>query len=124
MATFNPYTRATKETINVDFNDRHSPQKVILCNRENQFYGTFTGKVNTHDVNINGGLLSGVVLSDCTICDKNGIVDISKIADSLANICAIVDMDIPEISALARQNESSIVELSDAVGQLSVSGNS
>lgn len=46
MATFNPYSRAIKESINVDFRDRHSPQKVILCNRENKFYGEFIGTMN------------------------------------------------------------------------------
>ena len=43
--SYNPYTRAVKESINVDFEKRYSNQKVILCNRENEFYGTFIGLI-------------------------------------------------------------------------------
>jgi hypothetical protein len=108
MATFNPYNRAVKESINVDSKDRHSPQKVILCNRENKFFGEFIGKVRTQNVEISGGILTDVTLSNAVICDDNGVIDLSAISNKLTEIDAVLDVDVPAISALAETNASSI----------------
>lgn len=112
MATFNPYKNAVKESINVDSIDRHSPQKVILCNRGNKFYGEFIGKIDTHDVQISGGVLTNVTLSNAVICDDNGVIDLSSIGKKLIEIGAVIDVDIPAISSLAENNASAIQELS------------
>lgn len=115
MATFNPYNRAVKESINVDSKDRHSPQKVILCNRENKFFGEFIGKVRTSDVEISGGVLTDVTLSNAVICDKNGVLDLSGISQKLTEIDAVLDVDVPAISSMAETNASSIQELCSAI---------
>lgn len=98
MATFNPYNKAIKESINVDFKDRHSPQKVILCNRENQFYGEFIGTIKGNGIDLNGGKISNVELSNVSIYDDEGnVVHLSSLAKDLTNIKA----DIHYISSEA-----------------------
>jgi len=73
MSSFNPYTKAVKEAINVDFTTRQSPQKVILCNRQNKFYGEFIGKITaTEGMVISSGVFTDVDLSNVTIYDSEG----------------------------------------------------
>ena len=72
MANFNSYDKAIKESINVDFRDRHSAQKVILCNRENRFYGEFIGTMTAENVSISGGALTNVTLSNVVILYDDG----------------------------------------------------
>ena len=100
MANLNPYDKAVKESINVDFKTRMSPQKVILCNRENQFYGKFVGKAQFEDVDIKGGTLQDVALSNVAIYDTDGNrVDLSVISEQIAELAQIVDEEIPQITA-------------------------
>ena len=58
MPTFYPsnsWKPSIKETIIVDKDSRHSSQKIILCDPNNQFYGKFTGSAELSDVIIKNG---------------------------------------------------------------------
>lgn len=89
MATFNPFNKSIKESINVDFKDRHSPQKVILCNRENQFYGEFVGAVKATELDVDGGTFSNVQLSNVSLIDKDGKEwDLSQINQDITDLKA------------------------------------
>lgn len=109
MATFNPYNKAVKESINVDYKDRHSAQKVILCNRENKFFGEFVGIAKFNDIDVTGGQLANVNLSNVSIYAADGrVLHLSSLAEDLEKVV----VDFPEISALARKNENDINTIS------------
>ena len=109
MATFNPYNKAVKESINVDYKDRHSAQKVILCNRENKFFGEFIGIAKFNDIDVTGGQLANVNLSNVSIYANDGsVIHLSSLAEDLK----VVEVDFPIISALARKNEEDIKTIS------------
>lgn len=58
MATYTPpYPPKVKESINVDFKNRWTAQKVKFINRENEFYGTFYGTLNLSATNISGFII-------------------------------------------------------------------
>ena len=121
MATFNPYSRAIKESINVDFRDRHSPQKVILCNRENKFYGEFIGTMNCCSVDFTGGRITDVELSNVSIYDASGkLWSLSSLSQRLADIYASMGVlstgTIPTLSIQISANTERILELSTALG--------
>lgn len=116
MATFNPYNRAVKESINVDTKDRHSPQKVILCNRENKFFGEFIGKMRTSNLE-----LSGVVNSENAII-RDGIISggiivdskLSNIAiDGLSNLLSTLGGELSDLGDHLSSIDSQISGLSD-----------
>lgn len=123
MATFNPYNKAVKESINVDYKDRHSAQKVILCNRENKFFGEFIGIAKFNNIDVTGGQLANVNLSNVSIYAADGsVLHLSSIAEDLEKVV----VDFPEISALARKNEENIKTISaynknvdDLIGEIS-----
>ena len=117
MATFNPYNKAIKESINVDFKDRVSPQKVILCNRENKFYGEFIGHLNSDSIDIKGGKLTNVTLSNVIICDAEGheynLSSLQKVlGDIEAEFSEFSDGVVPYISAEISGNAEDIFKLS------------
>lgn len=93
MANFNIFNRAIKESINVDFRDRHSPQKVILCNRENEFYGRFFGEINGTLGVLSGGKvgLTNVDLSGVRLFDSEGKpIDLSSVTQAVEDFRAQV----------------------------------
>jgi uncharacterized protein YjbI with pentapeptide repeats len=115
MATFNPYNSSIKESINVDFKDRHSPQKVILCNRENQFYGTFYGRLNACSVDINGGIIKNATLSNVNL----GGIDLSGLQEQITEFQTDFDLwreeIIPGMSSDLDQAISDIHVLSNRI---------
>lgn len=72
MATFTPCNNKRTESIVVDFKDRHTAQKVILCNRENLFYGRFIGVLTANEIDVRSGILSNVTLYNAVIRDSSG----------------------------------------------------
>ena len=97
MSSFNPYTKATKEAVNVDFTTRQSPQKVILCNRQNKFYGEFIGKVTaTEGMVISSGVFTGVDLSNVTIYDSEGReIDLRDLSKTMRDVSAYLQVELP-----------------------------
>lgn len=123
MDTFNPYNRAIKETINVDFRDRHSAQKVILCNRENRFYGEFIGTMSAENVNINKGMLTNVSLSNVVILYGDGEqLYLSSITDKISEFEATLDnfkeVVLPSILSIANSVSSQLSSVELSIYQL------
>jgi len=112
MSTFNPYNRAIKESINVDFRDRHSMQKVILCNRENQFYGEFIGIIKANGATITNGILSNVSLYNTVLYDKEGNpIDLTQMAEDMYAISDAIFETIPYLSGKIDELSSNIIQL-------------
>ena len=122
MSTFNPYNRAIKESINVDFRDRHSMQKVILCNRENQFYGEFIGTIKANGATITDGVLSGVSLYDSVLYDKEGhAIELTKLAEDIYAISDAIFETLPKLSADISDLSTSLSTLSAECGEFKIS---
>ena len=76
MATYTPpYPPKVKESINVDFKDRWTAQKVKFINRENEFYGNFYGVLNLSTTNV-----SGFIIDDSEF--NNGRINSSTLSGS------------------------------------------
>ena len=91
MATFAPNT-TVKETINVDYTTRITPQKVAFINRENEYYGSFHGVAEISgstlkDPNIVGGTFTGTKFVD----DEGKEVDLTRYAQSIVDLEEAVD---------------------------------
>jgi len=78
MSTYTDLHNTAKETLNVDYHTRVTPQKVHFVNPENSYHGKFIGeghlKGNNH---IMGGLIDHVYLSSAVLENvkfKNGLV--------------------------------------------------
>ena len=97
MATFHDLKHIVKDTIAVDAKQRYTPQEVKFINRNNEFYGTFHGKVDATKL-----LVSNAELSGCTFFDENGIsVDVSKLGKSQEEIKELIkslDVELHELS--------------------------
>ena len=123
MATYTPpYPPKVKESINVDFKDRWTAQKVKFINRENEFYGTFYGVLNLSTTNVSGfiiddsefnnGRINSSTLSGSYVLTENGekisFDDIISSQNKLSN-------DINELDKKININDSRIDELSGHV---------
>ena len=67
MSTYTDLHNRVQESINVDYKSRITPQNVKLLNAENEYWGTFKGKVQAEDIELTGGTLSGVIITDATL---------------------------------------------------------
>jgi hypothetical protein len=86
MATFSPDT-TVKETVNVNYHDRITGQKVVMINRENEFYGTFKGVSELSgstfvDPTIEGGTLHGTKIVD----DDGKALNLSEYAQAIYDL--------------------------------------
>ena len=72
MSTYTDLHNKIKETINVDYHTRITPQNVKLLNPKNEYLGFFNGKAA-----VNSGLIENVTLKDSILDNvkfKNGLV--------------------------------------------------
>lgn len=93
MSVFTPDSNIVKETINVNYSDRRTAQKVIFINRENEYYGTTKGKLDT-----NGGIVKNATLSACNVIDRSGNrVDLGEIVTKLDDVSVAVDQRISSV---------------------------
>jgi hypothetical protein len=101
METFNNFRRVMEDTLRVDMEKRWTPQIVKFINNKNEFYGFFNGKID-----VNGGVLNDVSLSNVTIYKPNGeTLNIDKIIEmsdkfddydmQFVTISNIITADIP-----------------------------
>lgn len=91
MATFSPDT-TVKETVNVNYHDRITGQKVVMINRENEFYGTFKGVSELSgstfvDPTIEGGTLHGTKIVD----DDGKVLNLSEYAQAIYDLEQVDD---------------------------------
>lgn len=77
MSTYTDLHNRAKETLNVDYHTRVTPQKVHFVNPENTYHGTFAGEIKTNgNNNIVGGTIASVILSNSILDNvsfKNGL---------------------------------------------------
>ena len=90
MSTYTDLHNRIKENLTMlrkpgSKDDGMSPQKVILVNPENQFYGTFNGKMN-----VTSGILSGLKIIDSEL-EWVKLDDASVDGMSLGELKATVD---------------------------------
>jgi len=64
MSTYTDLRNRVKENIVVDYNNRITPQHVRFLNEQNEYWGTLKGNVSAEGINIVGGTLSGITLTD------------------------------------------------------------
>lgn len=129
MSTYTDLHNRIKENLTIlrkpgSKDDGMSPQKVILVNPENQFYGTFNGKMN-----ITGGILSGLKIIDSEL-EGVKLDDASVDGVSLRELKTTVDVNIQDIEQLQKDKEAISaahnalsVGLSGVVDNLSVAVN-
>lgn len=129
MSTYTDLHNRIKENLTIlrkpgSKDDGMSPQKVILVNPENQFYGTFNGKMN-----ITGGILSGLKIIDSEL-EGVKLDDASVDGMSLRELKTTVDVNTQDIEQLQKDaktisaaHDALSVGLSGAVDNLSVAVN-
>lgn len=129
MSTYTDLHNRIKENLTIlrkpgSKDDGMSPQKVILVNPENQFYGTFNGKMN-----ITGGILSGLKIIDSEL-EGVKLDDASVDGVSLRELKTTVDVNTQDIEQLQKDaktisaaHDALSVGLSGAVDNLSVAVN-
>lgn len=129
MSTYTDLHNRIKENLTIlrkpgSKDDGMSPQKVILVNPENQFYGTFNGKMNT-----TGGILSGLKIIDSEL-EGVKLDDASVDGVSLRELKTTADVNTQDIEQLQKDKEAISaahnalsVGLSGVVDNLSVAVN-
>lgn len=128
MSTYTDLHNRIKENLTIlrkpgSKDDGMSPQKVILVNPENQFYGTFNGSMNItggvlSNLSIVGGEIKGTTIKDAQFLDGDTLIPIGQLANTVSNHETRVtklEEDAEDISA-AHDKLSS--ELSDAIDTL------
>ncbi len=126
MSTYTDLHNRIKENLTIlrkpgSKDDGMSPQKVILVNPENQFYGTFNGEMN-----ITGGILSGLKIIDSEL-EGVKLDDASVDGVSLRELKTTVDVNTQDIEQLQKDaktisaaHDALSIGLSSAVDNLSV----
>ena len=126
MSTYTDLHNRIKENLTIlrkpgSKDDGMSPQKVILVNPENQFYGTFNGKMN-----VTSGILSGLKIIDSEL-EGVKLDDASVDGVSLGELKATVDVNTQDIEQLQKDaksisaaHNSLSAGLSSAVDNLSI----
>lgn len=129
MSTYTDLHNRIKENLTIlrkpgSKDDGMSPQKVILVNPENQFYGTFNGKMNT-----TGGILSGLKIIDSEL-EGVKLDDASVDGVSLRELKTTADVNTQDIEQLQKDaktisaaHDALSAGLSGAVDNLSVAIN-
>lgn len=103
MSTYTDLHNRVKETLNVDFHSRITPQRARFLNEENEYWGTFSGTLSADDIDVNGGTLTNVkvnhaTLSDVTLKTSDGTsIDMNSLANDVQQISAVAYTEIPKI---------------------------
>lgn len=102
MSTYTDLKNRVKETITVGFRpeDRITTQKVRFYNRENEYWGTFTGSM-AGEIDIQGGTLSSVEISDATLVNptlktqEGKVIELGTIGEQIQEISDYVYDEVP-----------------------------
>lgn len=115
MSTYTDLHNRVKENVTVDYNDRVTPQLVRLFNEKNEFWGTLKGHVSADNINIDGGLITGVTLKDSVLTGNitlPGGYDLGRIGDSIRQI----SVDLDATSARLFREEDTRLTADNALG--------
>lgn len=108
--------------------DGLSPQKVILINPENQFYGSFNGEMNItggtlSNLDFVGGTVTGTAIKDAKFYNGNEVIDIGAMASNISKNEQAIDelkVDVEELSGKQADAEAAAKEqLEEARAELS-----
>ena len=124
MSTYTDLHNKVKEAINVDYHDRITTQKARFLNEENEYWGTFKGKLNVDSAVVTKSTVVDSVLSDVVLTGSIliGEYDLPEFAAKLRELSGTVenqsellDGEIAEISAI----KDDIVFLSSDIKNIS-----
>lgn len=112
MSTYTDLHNRVQESINVDYKSRITPQKVKLLNAENEYWGTFKGKVQAEDIALTGGTFSGVTITDATL-DNVKFSNVSGLQIDMTDYAKTSDLtelveDIDDLTASVKNTELSV----------------
>ena len=117
MSTYTDLHNRVKENITVDYNNRVTPQRVRFFNEQNEYWGTFRGHVSAENININGGSLSGVTLTDTILNGSVALPDgidlhkvlqqVKQISTDLINTSQVLDQEIADRENAIEQEKDS-----------------
>ena len=111
MSTYTDLQNKVKEALNIDYHTRITSQKARFLNEENEYWGTFNGKLNVDSTTITSAEIKDSTLRDVTLVGdiKIGNYDLPGFGTKLTQISD----DINEINR-AMATESNIRSLTDA----------
>lgn len=123
MSTYTDLRNRVKENITVgyDASDRTTVQKVKFHNEENEYWGTFTGKVSVDNVTINAGTINDVSVYDsyiknATLVNSDGIkINLSELGEGVDEISNVT---IPAVRAEIRAVSAEISSLQNVAGEV------
>lgn len=136
MSTYTDLHNKVKESVNVDFRSRVTPQKVRMLNEENEYWGTFKGTMVADGIEVKGGVLNDVQINHSTLSDvyvktKDGsTIDLNTLANDVQELSGIAFEEIPaihdeikhlssEISSNDTKFDTKIYVLQDQIDDLS-----
>ena len=129
MSTYTDLHNRIKENVTIlrkpgSKDDGMSPQKVILINPENQFYGTFNGAMNIKggtlsDLTLAGGTIDGATIKNATFLDGDTPVSIGEIASSVSDHEQRLSQAEADIKTISAAHAELSGDLSNAIGDLS-----
>lgn len=129
MSTYTDLHNRIKENVTIlrkpgSKDDGMSPQKVILINPENQFYGTFNGAMNIKsgtlsDLTFVGGTIDGAKIKNATFLDGDVEVPIGEIAAAVDSHEQRLTQAEADIKAISAAHDALSAGLSSAVDDLS-----
>ena len=101
MSTYTDLHNKLKETINVDYRSRNTNQEVHLKNEKNEYWGSFTCKMDVEIATISKAQLSDITLNgDISVNGRfigGGLsVDVNKIMDTISDLSTQLYQDNEE----------------------------
>jgi len=123
MSTYTDLKNRVKENITVgyDANDRTTLQKVKFHNEENEYWGTFTGKVDVADIIVERGTLNDVSVYDsyiknATLVNADGIkINLSELGEGIDEISNVT---VPALRRDIMAVSAEISTLQDVPGEV------
>lgn len=133
MSTYTDLHNKVKETLNVDYHNRITPQKVKFLNEENEYWGTLKGNISAEDIYINGGVIQNIDLKDVKllgeVVTESGI-DLNKVGQNIAQISIDTEnvaVDLKNVTVdlknFKENTDKAFGELSSAIDNIVVDAN-
>lgn len=126
MSTYTDLKNRVKETITVGFRpeDRVTTQKVRFYNDENEYWGSFSGRLSGA-INISSGKLSGVSIYNATLVDPvietstGTTIELGTIGSQIEEISTDIYKTIPvKLSSIEKHLSGVPADAGGAIGAL------
>lgn len=85
MSTYTDLHNRIKEGVSVDSRSRITPQQVKLLNEQNEYWGTFVGKIEATDFKSSGGVIKNAIIEDAELRHVKGLngLDLDKVSTNV-----------------------------------------